>query len=182
MALSAQCPRTVIPETTDPSLETFEEIMSSPRTPLAIAPHGRAPSPSGTSLRRVTTVLWDWLSRPNHGGAVRSFRRAAFEQDPSALRGLLDPSVLVAVQSADSAGHRVRVVRGLDDAVTLLLHGMGRRDGLTIMERPVDGQAGLILEDDNGPFASVYLDYSAGLVTIVYIRLQPTRLHHWRIT
>lgn len=180
MALSAQCPRMVIPETTDPSLEASEEIMFSPRTPLAIASHGRAPSPSGTLLRRATTVLWDWLSRPNHGRAVRSFRRAALEQDSSALRGLLNPSVLVAVQSADSAEPRVRVVRGLDDAVTLLLRGMGRKDGLTIIERPVDGQAGLILEDDNGPFASVYLDYSAGLVTTVYIKLQPTRLHRWR--
>ncbi|MGR0320358.1 hypothetical protein [Agromyces sp. ZXT2-3] len=122
----------------------------------------------------------DWLHRPLHHRAVHVFRRAAECGDGERLAALLDPGVAVVVDAGDRDQPRVRVVHGVYEAIALLMHGMAAKPGLIIDERAVNAQAGLTLSRDGETIAAMTLDFTRGLISVVWIRLRPEKLRHWR--
>jgi hypothetical protein len=120
--------------------------------------------------------LRDWLARPNRNRAVRRFREVAESGDVTALIALLDPTASVVVDSGDPDRPTIRVVTGASDAAALLVHGMKRRPGLLITERPVNSQPGLILSRDAHDIAAMTIDFTGALVDLVWIRLHPEQL------
>lgn len=134
---------------------------------------------SGIGGSRLWAAMWEWLARPNRYRAVRSFGTAAASGDSARLAPLLDPAIAVVVGSGDEDHPTIRVVDGVYDAVALLLHGFAAKPGLRIVERSVNGQAGLILTRDDEPSATVTVDFSGRLVSMVWIRLEPEQPRHW---
>ncbi|KQP01895.1 hypothetical protein [Leifsonia sp. Leaf264] len=132
---------------------------------------------AGTS--RAWPTMWEWLARPMHYRAVRRFRLAAEHADAADLAALLDPGITVVVDSGETTPPTIRVVRGTDDAVALLRHGMRSRDGLVIVERSVNGQAGLVLSRDGTATAAMTVDFAGELISMVWIRLHPETQRHW---
>jgi hypothetical protein len=86
---------------------------------------------------------------------------------------MLDPAVSVVVDSGDTEHPALRVVGGLHDAITLIIHGLRRKPGRAIDERSINGQAGLLVNSGSRPVASVTVDFAGPLVSLVWIRLQP---------
>jgi hypothetical protein len=121
----------------------------------------------------------DRLHRPLHHRAVHAFRRAAENGDTEQLAALLDPRVAVVVDAGDRDQHMVRVVRGAYEAMALLIHGMAAKPGLVIDERPVNAQAGLMLRRGDETIAAMTVDFTRGLISMVWIRLSPERVRHW---
>lgn len=119
------------------------------------------------------------ITRPLHHRAVHEFREAAEHGDAAHLASLLVPGVAVVVDSGDREHPAIRVVRGIHDALVLLLHGMAAKPGLVIDERSVNAQAGLILNRHDEPIAAMTLDFTGGLISVVWIRLRPEKLRHW---
>ena len=134
---------------------------------------------SGVGGGRLWAAMWEWLARPNRYRAVRSFGTAAASGDPARLTPLLDPAIAVVVDSGDEDHPAIRVVDGVYDAGALLLHGFAVKPGIQLVERPVNGQAGLILTRDGELSATVTVDFTGRLVSMVWIRLQPEKLRHW---
>ncbi|WP_139415415.1 hypothetical protein [Agromyces laixinhei] len=120
-----------------------------------------------------------WLKRPTHHRAVHEFRDAAESGDAERLSALLDPEVAVVVDSGDRQHPAIRVVRGAYEAVALLMHGMAARSGVVIEERAVNAQAGLMLNRGDEAVAAMTVDFTGGLISVVWIRLQPVQLRHW---
>ncbi|KQX07683.1 hypothetical protein ASC59_08100 [Leifsonia sp. Root1293] len=104
---------------------------------------------------------------------------AAEHASAADLAALLDPGVTVVVDSGETTPPTIRVVRGTHDAVPLLRHGMGSQEGLVIVERSVNGQAGLMLSRDGNATAAVSVDFAGELVSMVWIRLHPETQRHW---
>ena len=121
----------------------------------------------------------DWLHRPLHHKAVHAFRRAAESGDTERLASLLDPGVTVVVDAGDRDQPMVRVVRGAYEAIALLMHGMAAKPGLVIDERSVNAQAGLMLSRGGETIAAMTVDFTRGLISMVWIRLRPEKLRHW---
>ena len=121
---------------------------------------------------------WRWLVRPAHHRRVHEFRVAAESGDAERLGTLLDPGVAVVVDDGDRRHPAIRVVRGVRDAITLLVHGMAARPGLVIDERAVNAQAGLMLSRGDETIAAMTIDFTGGLISMVWIRLRPVRLRH----
>ncbi len=119
------------------------------------------------------------IARPLHHRAVHEFREAAEHGDAAHLASLLDPAVAVVVDAGDRTHPAIRVVRGIHDALVLLLHGMAAKPGLVIDERSVNAQAGLILNRHDEPIAAMTIDFTRGLISMVWIRLRPEKLRHW---
>lgn len=119
------------------------------------------------------------IVRPLHHRAVHEFRDAAEHGDAERLATLLDPGVAVVVDAGDRAHPAIRVVRGIQDALVLLMHGMAGGPGLVIDERPVNAQAGLVLDRHDERIAAMTLDFTRGLISVVWIRLRPEKLRHW---
>lgn len=136
-------------------------------------------SPGAAGRPGVWAATWEWLARPMHYRAVRTMRLAAQNGDASALASLLDPAVSVVVDSGDPAQPLIRVVNGSRDASALLLHGMAGNPGQTIVERSVNNQAGLMLRRDDEVVASMTVDFTGSLISLIWIRLHPELQRHW---
>ena len=124
-------------------------------------------------------TLWDWLTRPANYRAVHEFRVAAESGDAARLTTLLAPDVAVVVDSGEAEQRPPRVVGGIYDAVTLLLYGMAGKPGATLVERPINGQSGLTVNRGDEVTAAMTLDFTGGLISMVWIRLHPVMLRHW---
>lgn len=120
------------------------------------------------ALLPFTTALRSF-ARPLHAQAVHDFRVAAESGDGERLALLLDPAVAVVVDSGETRNK----VDGTFDAVAILLHGMAVQPGQVVFERTVNGQAGLLLSRYDELTAVITVDFVAGLVSAVWIRLQP---------
>jgi RNA polymerase sigma-70 factor (ECF subfamily) len=120
------------------------------------------------------------VMRPTHFTAVRRLRRAAESGDVERLESILDPDVSVVVDSGDEKNPTIRVVRGTRDAVALLVHGLSSHSG-AVVERSVNGQAGLMLTRGGEPTAAITLDFTRRLVSMVWIRLHPEARRHWNM-
>lgn len=120
------------------------------------------------------------ILRPIHTRAVHRFRTAAESADAHRLGSLLAPDVAVVIDAGDVEHPTIRVIAGIQDAVTMLLHGMAGRPGLSIDERAVNGQAGLTLNHNDQEFATITIDFTARLIGVVWIRLHPETLRHWK--
>ncbi|QEO13699.1 hypothetical protein FLP10_04130 [Agromyces intestinalis] len=111
--------------------------------------------------------------------AVHEFRVAAEHGDVGRLEAALDPEVAVVVESREPGRSRARVVKGVRDAITVLVHGMAARAGRRIVERSVNGQAGLLVTQDGEATALVNVDFTGSRVSVVWIRVRPDLLRHW---
>ena len=124
-------------------------------------------------------TTWEWLARPAHYRAVRNLRLAAESSDTERLASLLDPLVAVVVDGGNTGHRSIRVVAGRHDATALLVYGVGHQEGRFVVERSVNGQAGLVLSEDGKSTAAISIDFSGRLVRVVWVRLQSTTLRHW---
>lgn len=122
-----------------------------------------------------------FLPRPLHHRAVRELRLAAVSGDADRLESMLAPDVAVVVDSGDDEHPTLRMVNGTFDAVSLLLHSMARKPELDVVERPVNGQAGLLLSAGGETTAAMTVDVTGALISVIWVRLHPQALrrgHH----
>lgn len=119
-----------------------------------------------------------WLTRPIHHRIVHELRAACERGDIARLTSLLQPDIAVVVDAGDDSHPTIRMVRGMSDAVPLLLHGMGSGAHVDIEERTVNGQAGLLLHRGDATIAAVGIDVTSRLISAVWILLNPEPLRH----
>ncbi|WP_348788423.1 hypothetical protein [Leifsonia sp. NPDC080035] len=136
-----------------------------------------------TGLRPALAESWaavkDWIGSPAHREAVRRLGRAASRGDLAGMRALMHPGVAVVVDRGDEQTPTIRVVRGPDDASVLLAHGFANGEGVSIEERSVNGQAGLMLTRTGAPLAAIAVDFTGSLVSMIWVRLNPAPLKRW---
>jgi hypothetical protein len=123
-------------------------------------------------------TAWEWLARPMHYRAVRNLRLAAEDGDTERLASLLEPAVAVVIDTG-SGSSSAKVVGGKHDAIAVLLFGLRHRPGRLVTEGSVNGQAGLVLSQNNTATAAIGVDFRGRLVSVVWIQLHPERLRHW---
>jgi len=116
-------------------------------------------------------AAWRRMTRPSHHRAVHELRVAAQSGDTERLASLVKPGVAVVVESGQTDAPEIRMVSGAYDAVALLRHGLAVQPGLTVVERAVNGQAGLVLRRGGRQTAAVTVDFSGRLIGSVWIRL-----------
>ena len=133
----------------------------------------------GPALARFSWSVWEWLARPLHYRAVHQLHVAAETHDRDRLRSLLAPTVSVVVDSGTGDPAGVRVVQGFEDATVVLEHGFAEMAGVLVDERSVNSQAGLIITRSGAPIASVAVDFTGRLITMIWVRLDPVGRRHW---
>ncbi|MFD0484330.1 RNA polymerase sigma factor SigJ [Kineococcus sp. GCM10028916] len=146
------------------------------RTPAAVR---QLASSARRRVREHDAVGGD---RREHDAVARAFARAAGTGDLAALAALLDPSVTVRSDGGGVVSAARRPVRGVDDAARFLL-GIARKNPGTVAVEEVTGD-GLAYRFEQGPDVRALLNLRvrAGLVTDVWIQLNPAKLGTWRAT
>jgi len=132
-----------------------------------------------TTTGSPVIAVWKWLVGPLHHRVVHALRQAAERHDPVGVAKLLDPDVAVVVDSGDIEHPTIRVVRGRYDAAVLLLHGLTSRPPFDLAVRSINGQAGLTLSHGGRVTAALNIDFTAGAISGIWVRLQPEMMRNW---
>jgi RNA polymerase sigma-70 factor (ECF subfamily) len=110
---------------------------------------------------------------------VRDFKRAWEAQDISALIGLLDPGATVTGDIGGLVAALPGPIQGAEQIARTCLTVASQAPGQTLLERTVNGQPGLVAQQD-GVTAAVYAFEVAGdRITRIWAILNPDKLRPW---
>ena len=142
---------------------------------------GRTPAAcrqlASSARRRVRTSRAAAAPTPQQAGIVADFKRAWDAKDIGALIGLLDPD---ATASGDGGGLVTAVLRPIEGAEQIARFFAERaRPGLTILERTVNGQPGLVAQLDGATVAVYAFDVAGGKIKHIWAVLNPDKLQPW---
>jgi hypothetical protein len=112
-------------------------------------------------------------------GIVRDFKVALESGDVEALVGLLDPGVTAIADGGGQVSTTLRPIEGAERVARSLFLLKDRLKDLTILERTVNGQPGLIAQQD-GVTVSVYAFEVAGdRISRIWAVRNPEKLRPW---
>ncbi|WP_406063196.1 hypothetical protein [Micromonospora sp. NBC_00860] len=142
---------------------------------------GRTPAAcrqlASSARRRVRTAHAPATSADRRADIVRRFKQAWEAKDIDALIGLLDPDATAI--GGGVVGAVLRPTEGAEQIVRSLVHLEGRLRNLTILERTVNGQPGLIAHQD-GVTVSVYAFEVVGdRIKRIWAVRHPDKLRPW---
>ncbi|MGY1692971.1 RNA polymerase sigma factor SigJ [Geodermatophilus sp. SYSU D01105] len=111
---------------------------------------------------------------------VRRFKDAWEAKDIDALVGLLDPGATTIADGGGVVSAALRPIRGAADTARLLVGILERSPGLSVLERTVNGQAGLVVQEHGATVAVLAFDVAGGYVQHIWAVRNPHKLRPWR--
>jgi RNA polymerase sigma-70 factor (ECF subfamily) len=110
---------------------------------------------------------------------VRDFRRAWEAANVGALVGLLDPGVTMTADGGGRARAASRPVEGAARVARYLAGLTARAPALTILERTVNGQPGLVAQQGGLTVTVFAFDVAADRITRIWAVRNPEKLRPW---
>jgi RNA polymerase sigma factor (sigma-70 family) len=144
---------------------------------------GRTPAAcrqlASSARRRVHASQPPATPAPRQAGIVRDFRQAWEAKDIDALIGLLDPSATVTADGGGLVGAVAYPVDGAEQIARGCVNFASHTPGLKILERTVNGQPGLVGQQDGVTVAVVAFDVADGRIKHMWAVLNPEKLRPW---
>lgn len=134
-----------------------------------------------TSARRRVTDHRGVVAAPaEHDAVVRAFVAAASGDDLGALTGLLDPSVTLRSDGGGVVSAARNPVMGSARVARFLLGVLNQRPTWVVAERATTDGLGFTLTEHEEVRAVVNLQVAGGLVTDLWMVVNPKKLTGWR--
>ncbi|MDH6215135.1 RNA polymerase sigma factor SigJ [Streptomyces pseudovenezuelae] len=134
---------------------------------------------AASARRRLADQRPGGSTAQEHRQVVSAFRAACETGDLDALVALLDPDV----ESRSDGGGKVRAalrpVVGRDKVARLFLGLMCREPELELVEEDVNGTPGVVVRIAGTTFAVLAADVHDGLITDLWLIVNPDKLHAW---
>jgi RNA polymerase sigma-70 factor (ECF subfamily) len=144
---------------------------------------GRSPAACrqlGTSARRrIRDAQADATSTTRQAGIVRDLKRAWEAMDIDALLGLLDPGAVAIADSGGLAPAALLPVEGAEQIASYLVGIASLMETVTILERTVSGQPGLVIQQDGVTVAVLAFRVSGDRITHIWGMRNPEKLRPW---
>ncbi|BDU00508.1 RNA polymerase sigma factor SigJ [Nocardia sputorum] len=142
---------------------------------------GRTPAAcrqlASSARRRIRTAQGP--SAVQRAEVVRNFKRAWETKDIEALIGLLDPRATATADSGGLAPAFLAPIDGGEQIARAWMEIAARGPAVTLLERTVNGQPGLVAQLD-GTIVSVYaFDIADGRITRIWAIRNPEKLRLW---
>jgi hypothetical protein len=110
---------------------------------------------------------------------IRNLRQAWEAKDIGAIVGLLDPGATLVADGGGLASAALRPIEGSEQIARYLAGILGRTPSLTIGERTVNGQPGLVAQRDGAVVTVFAFDIAAGQITRIWAVRNPDKLRPW---
>jgi RNA polymerase sigma-70 factor (ECF subfamily) len=110
---------------------------------------------------------------------VRDFKQAWEAKDVQALIGLLDPDAMTVADGGGLASAELRPVEGAERMARFFVGLADRGAGVTLLERTVNGQPGLVMEQDGAVVTVMAFDVVGSRITRIWAIRNPEKLTHW---
>jgi RNA polymerase sigma factor (sigma-70 family) len=135
-----------------------------------------------SSARQRIRAAKPSLATPDagHAGIVRDFKRAWEAKDIDALMGLLDPDATVIADGGGLVSAALHPIQGSEQIARYLADIADRAPGnLTFLERTVNGQPGLVTQQDGVTVTVLAFDITGHRITQIWAVRNPDKLRPW---
>src|ERR1700733_4179879 len=134
-----------------------------------------------SARRRVRTSQAPAGPAAQRAGVIRAFKAAWEAKDIDALIGLLDPDATAIADGGGLAMAFLRPIEGGEQVARAWVEIANRAEGtMTFLERTVNGQPGLVAEQD-GVIVTVFaFDVAGDLIKRIWVVRNPEKLRPWR--
>jgi RNA polymerase sigma-70 factor (ECF subfamily) len=144
---------------------------------------GRTPAAcrqlASSARRRIRASQPPATPTARQAGIIRDFMQAWEAKDIAALIGLLDPGATMTADGGGLVSAALRPIEGGEQVARYLADIAGRAPSLTILERTVNGQPGLVAQHD-GVIVTVFaFDVAADRITHIWAIRNPDKLRPW---
>lgn len=145
---------------------------------------GRTPAAcrqlASSARRRIDTSRGP--STTERADVVRDFKQAWETKNIEALVGLLDPQAIATADGGGLALSFLDPINGAEQIAQAWMEIATRGLAVTLLERTVNGQPGLVAELD-GTIVSVYaFDIADGRITRIWVIRNPEKLRPWTVS
>ena len=145
---------------------------------------GRSPAAcrqlASSARRRIRTAQPPAAPTARQAVLVRGFKQAWEAKDINALIGLLDPGATVTADGGGRAAAALRPIEGGEQVARYLADIAGRAPGnLRLLERTVNGQPGLVAQQDGVTVTVFAFDVAADRITRIWVIRNPDKLRPW---
>jgi len=153
-----------------PSTEIARIVGRTPAACRQLASSGRRRIRAGHSPAAPTA---------RQAAIIRDFKNAWQTSDIAALIALLDPDATITADGGGRAAAAPQPIEGAEQIGRYLASLAARAPALTILERTVNGQPGLIGQQ-NGVTVTVFaFDIAADKITRIWVIRNPNKLSRW---
>ncbi len=147
---------------------------------------GRTPAAcrqlASSARHRIDTTQAPAVPAAEQAGIVRAFKQAWEALDIDALIGLLDPD---ATATADGGGLAMTFLRPIHgrEQIARAWTEIGRRaiGRMTFLERTVNGQPGLVAQQDGRTVTVFAFDVAGGRIRHIWVVRNPEKLRPWTV-
>jgi hypothetical protein len=132
-----------------------------------------------SARRRIRTAKAPAAPGVQQAGIVREFRQAWEAKDIGALIGLLDPG---ATMTADGGGLVIAALHPIEGGDQVARHAVAIANlapGLTLLERTVNGQPGLVAQQDGVTTTVFAFDIAGDRIKHIWAVRNPDKLRSW---
>jgi RNA polymerase sigma factor (sigma-70 family) len=144
---------------------------------------GRTPAAcrqlASSARRRISAAQPPATPTAQQAGIVRDFKRAWEAKDIGALIGLLDPGATVTADGGGLVTAALHPIEGGEQVARYLADILARAPGLTILERTVNGQPGLVTQQDDVTLTVFAFDVTGDRIQRIWAIRNPDKLRPW---
>jgi len=146
---------------------------------------GRTPAAcrqlASSARRRIRISQVPATPAARQAGIVRAFRQAWEAKDINALIGLLDPGATAIADGGGLAVTFLRPIEGGEQIARAWVEIANRAPGnMTILERTVNGQPGLVAQQDGVTVTVFAFDIADGQIKHIWAVRNPEKLRPWQ--
>ena len=147
---------------------------------------GRTPAAcrqlASSARRRTHAVQAPATPAAQRAAVLRDFKHAWEAADIDALIGLLDPDATMTADGGGLVSAALRPIEG-GEQIAGYVAGIGSRTPrLTILERTVNGQPGLVAQQDGVTVTVFAFDVAADRITRIWAVRNPEKLRPWTLS
>jgi len=144
---------------------------------------GRTPAAcrqlASSGRRRIRATQTPSTPTARQAGMVRAFKHAWEAKDIGALVGLLDPDATVIADGGGLVPAALHPIEGGEQIARYLAELADRAPSLTILERTVNGQPGLVAQQDGVTVTVFAFDVTRDRITRIWAVRNPDKLRPW---
>jgi RNA polymerase sigma-70 factor (ECF subfamily) len=133
-----------------------------------------------SARRRIRSSQAPATPTAQQADIVRDFKQAWQAKDIEALIGLLDPHATVIADGGGLASvSELRPIEGAEHIAQVVIDVATNAPGLTILERTVNGQPGLVAQQDGVTVTVIAFDVVGDRITHIWAVRNPDKLRPW---
>ncbi len=145
---------------------------------------GRTPAAcrqlASSARRRIRTARPPATPPARQASIVREFKNAWDAQDITALIGLLDPGATITADGGGLVPAALHPIEGAGQIASYMADLASRAHGtLTLLERTVNGQPGLVAQQDGTTVTVFAFEIAAGRIARIWAIRNPEKLRSW---